>query len=265
MVWLTALLPVKEGVGAWAALTGEADSARASGDPRRRGQVMADTLVDAIVSQAQHRRDAQTTWKGSPGQASRRPGPAVTVGLVMSDAALFGDGDEAAHVEGYGPVPAELAREIVAGACTRGERVWLRRLFTGPAAGVRSREARPATEGGDLVAMDSASRLFPRSLARFIRLRDQFCRTPWCDAPVRHIDHPTGSSRGGRTSATNGQGLCEACNYAKQAPGWAARAAPGDRHTIETRTPTGHSYRSRAPVLVTIGQTPVRLDIVLAS
>jgi hypothetical protein len=53
---------------------------------------------------------------------------------------------------------------------------------------------------------------------------------------------------GGKTEADNGQGLCEACNYAKQAPGWRARqtrrrAGP----VIETVTPTGHTYRSRAP------------------
>ena len=36
----------------------------------------------------------------------------------MTDAALFGTSEEPAHVEGYGPIPAELAREIVAGACS---------------------------------------------------------------------------------------------------------------------------------------------------
>ena len=45
MTWLTALLPVKDGVAAYAALSRAADTARASGDPRSRGQVMADGLV----------------------------------------------------------------------------------------------------------------------------------------------------------------------------------------------------------------------------
>jgi hypothetical protein len=52
---------------------------------------------------------------------------------------------------------------------------------------------------------------------------------------------------GGRTRHDNGQGLCEACNLAKQAPGWTARPRPGPRHTVETRTPTGHTYPSTAP------------------
>jgi uncharacterized membrane protein YhaH (DUF805 family) len=115
----------------------------------------------------------------------------------------------------------------VADACTRGERVWLRRLYTNPVT-------------GELVSMDARSRLFRGSLARFIRLRDQTCRTPWCDAPVRAVDHAEDHDIGGDTSAANGQGLCEACNHAKQAPGWRARPSPGvGGHEIETTTPTG--------------------------
>ncbi|MGH8969587.1 MAG: HNH endonuclease, partial [Actinomycetes bacterium] len=78
------------------------------------------------------------------------------------------------------------------------------------------------------------------------------CRTPWCDAPIRHADHVTGHAAGGPTTAGNGQGLCEACNYTKQAPGWRARehpdSGPGD-HLVETTTPTGHTYPSRPPPL----------------
>jgi hypothetical protein len=83
----------------------------------------------------------------------------------MTDRALFGTSDEPAHLDGYGPIPAELAREIVAGACTRGERVWLRRLYTHPTT-------------GELAAMDARGRLFRGSLGRFIQLRDRVCRTP---------------------------------------------------------------------------------------
>ena len=70
----------------------------------------------------------------------------------MTDTALFGTSDEPAHLDGYGPVPAELAREIVAGACSRDERVWVRRLYADPTT-------------GELVAMDSQARLFRGSLA----------------------------------------------------------------------------------------------------
>jgi hypothetical protein len=46
---------------------------------------------------------------------------------------------------------------------------------------------------------------------------------------------------------SNGQSLCEACNYAKQAPGWTTRRSRDG--TIIVTTPTGHTYTSRAPDL----------------
>ncbi|MBD8043909.1 HNH endonuclease, partial [Arthrobacter sp. Sa2BUA2] len=117
-------------------------------------------------------------------------------------------------------------------------RVTLRRLFLDP-------------ESRELIAMDSKARYFPPGLARLIRTRDQTCRTPWCDAPIRHIDHIRPYSEAGPTSYTNGQGLCEACNHAKEAPGWTAETIciPGQRHAVRTVTPTGHAYRSTAPPL----------------
>ena len=98
--------------------------------------------------------------------------------------------------------------------------------------------------------MDSTRRRFPDGLRRLIQTRDRTCRTPWCGAPIRHTDHVIPVSEGGATSAANGQGLCEACNYTKQAPGWTATpgsAGAGDQ--VEITTPTGHSYPSHPPPL----------------
>ncbi len=54
--------------------------------------------------------------------------------------------------------------------------------------------------------------------------------------------------------STTVRGLCAACNYAKQAPGWEAKpepAQPGRRHTFHITTPTGHTHHSTAPPLPT--------------
>ncbi len=100
---------------------------------------------------------------------------------------------------------------------------------------------------GSLVAMESRRRRFDGALRRFVGLRDQRCRTPWCDAPLRHVDHVVPAHAGGSTSAANAQGLCVTCNQAKELSGW--RARPGPDGTVETRTPTGHRYVShRLPV-----------------
>ncbi|HSU01397.1 MAG TPA: DUF222 domain-containing protein [Nocardioides sp.] len=240
MVWLTALLPVADGVAAYAALTRDADSARAQGDPRTRGQVMSDELVRRVL--------------GAEGTVSTEPSShPVGLNLVMPHDALLGTSDEPAHLGGFGPVPAELARELVAGSIAAGHEMWLRRLYASPTS-------------GELVTSDSRARLFPTALARLVRLRDQFCRTPWCDAPVREIDHVVPHTAGGPTSAANGQGLCVACNHAKQAPRWRARPGPGG--TVTTTTPTGHQHRSRPPAIATVtrrGVPRLTVDYVLAT
>jgi Domain of unknown function (DUF222) len=142
-------------------------------------------------------------------------------------------GDEPGLLSGFGPIPAALARRLAVTAA-EAEAAWLRRLYTAPGS-------------GELIAMDSARRRFPPGLARFIQVRDQFCRTPWCDAPIRHIDHATPHGQHGATSADNGNGLCEQCNYNRQAPGWQARRRAGPRHTLQITTPTGHTYITTPP------------------
>jgi hypothetical protein len=249
-------------VAVHAVLTRAAATARAAGDERTKGQVMADFLVAAVLHAGARQQQDQTTWdltrardtaQESPDdqQASQRLGPRIELGLVMTDQTLFGTSDDPAHLTGFGPIPAELAREIVAGACGREEEVWLRRLYTSP-------------ETGELVSMEARGRFFRGGLARFIRLRDQVCRNPWCDAPIRQVDHVRGTAGGGATAGRNGQGLCEACNQAKEALGW--RARPGPDGTIETITPTGHTYATRPPPIATIHRRtvpPLHIDYVL--
>ncbi|CAN5546189.1 HNH endonuclease signature motif containing protein [soil metagenome] len=213
MSQLSALLPVKDGVSVFAALKAAADTAIGQGDPRTRGQVMADTLVARITGRDPLAEDAD---------------PGVTVDVILPDTVLTGQSDAGAHIDGYGPIPADLARDLAARA------TWLRRLYAD-------------VHTGALTAMESKRRLVPDGMAKFLRFRDRTCRTPWCDAPVRHSDHVQSVEEHGPTSVANAQGLCQACNHAKQAPGWTARPRPGPVHTVQTTTPTGHTYTSTAP------------------
>ncbi|WP_228720885.1 DUF222 domain-containing protein [Arthrobacter sp. 260] len=283
MAYLTALLPVKEAVSTYAALSRHADTTRAAGDPRSRGQVMADTLVERVT--------------GVPGGVSR-----VELQLIMTDRALFQGDSEPARIPGYGIIGSHWARTLLQtgrqmtdgttglstsdpGPARTGQGpaattrlatnpatgsapappaptvvdpagntatavdpahhafdVWLRRLYTAPST-------------GELVAMDSTARLFTKAQRRFITARDDTCRTPYCDAPIRHFDHIIPWHRGGPTTITNGAGLCEACNHTKERPGWTAQTVLGSRpqtrprHTFSITTPTGHTYHSTAPPL----------------
>ncbi|GAW51345.1 MULTISPECIES: HNH endonuclease [unclassified Nocardioides] len=218
MAQLTALLPATQGVALWATLTAIADTRVAAGDPRTRGQIMADTLVERLTGQT--RADAVP----------------ITINLVVSDQTLLNGGHEPAWLHGYGPLPPDHTRDLTRQAADDSLAA-LRRLYAAPATGT-------------LVALDSTARTFPQGLRDFIDLRDRDCRTPYCDAPIRHHDHAVRRAAGGPTNHANGQGLCEQCNYAKEAPDWRTRpitGPPGTPHTIETITPTGHTIRSTAP------------------
>ena len=223
MSYLTGLLPVAQGVAVHAALGRDADALRSQGDLRTRGQLMADLLVARVT--------------GADLVADAPPPVPVTVNLTMSDTTLLG-GHRPAEVgaDGVAPevVPAEIGRLLVARALTADVAAWVRRLYV--------------DHTGRLVGLTSKQRFFADGLADFLGQRDLgICRTPYCDAPIRHRDHVTPVDEGGVTSADNGQGLCEACNHAKQAPGWSQHTEPDLRHSVETVTPSGHRYRSTAP------------------
>jgi hypothetical protein len=189
------------------------------------------------------------------GRSAATPTP-IAVNLVLSDRTLLSGDNTPADISGYGPIPAEVARGLVMAVGTDSRsRATLRRLYTHP-------------ESGALVAMESRARRFPRGLATFIGLRDQRCRTPYCDAPIRHRDHATPHARGGRTAVANGLGSCERCNYVKEAAGWRVSTDFDEtgRHAAEFTTPTGRHYRSAAPPrapTVTISELEVRVGIAL--
>lgn len=142
---------------------------------------------------------------------------AVNVNLMLPLDTLTGDG--AAHLEGYGIVNGDVARDLIE-ACPEDAGPAIRRLFTHP-------------ETGRLVGMESRSRTYNGLLRQFITLRDQRCRTPWCGSRIKHIDHIRPAHAGGKTTAGNGQGGCERCNYDKELPGYTVTGtAERTTHTI---------------------------------
>ena len=216
MAYLTVLLPVAQGVGVYAACKRAADT---TFDGRTRGQIMADTLVERVT--------------GRPAEAPTD----IAVNLVLTDDTLLAGHPEPAHLDNYGPIPAAIARQLITHAVAdQRSKTTLRRLYRRPAPGA-------------LIAMESRARHFPTTLARFITLRDHTCRTPYCNAPIRHTDHAQPHHHRGPTSAHNGLGACEHCYYTKESPGWQVTTTTTENgtHTAQFITPTGHHYHSTAP------------------
>lgn len=218
MSLLTGYLPAEQGVACLKALRERTDAVKAAGDPRCRDQIMADTLVERITGQ------------------TSAPDVRVEVQIVMPlDTLLDANDHRPAELDGYGPLPADIARDIVA---TSNGRVWWRRLYAAPV-------------GGPIVGGDPYRRRFDGFSKKLIMLRDRRCRDPFCDAPIRHIDHIQRYADGGLTIHPNGRGTCERGNHAREMPGWNVETITsgldGRHHTIKITTSTGHTYLGRAP------------------
>lgn len=217
MSMLSAYLPVASGVACHKALKEHATALKATGDSRTMGQLMADTLIERLTG------------------INPVTGPGVEIGLIITDTTLAGEDDTPADLEGYGPIPAPTARDLIAGNTghnndngddggdddgrddgegNEGESEaeaepsprWIRPLTTDD-----------ATPSGRLTGRGTR-RAFTGALRAFITTRDKVCTTPWCGAPIRHIDHIIPWRDGGPTTADNGRGTCARCNLHKELP-----------------------------------------------
>jgi hypothetical protein len=228
---ITAVIRQEHFAAVVGALDSAAGSARAAGDPRTHGQVKADTLVQRVT-----------------GIDPVAPAT-LNVDLVISIDTLIADDPAPGHLAGpavtSSPVPATLARALVAGALrdtSTDSHLTLRRLFVTP-------------QDRELIAMESHRRTFPPALAQIIDRRDAGrCRTPYCNATIRHHDHVHPHRDGGPTDLDNSQGLCERCNYTEEQPGWSSWV--GEHGRISTLTPAAHVHTSRPPPLTQAPRPP---------
>ncbi|WP_106848280.1 HNH endonuclease signature motif containing protein [Blastococcus sp. Marseille-P5729] len=285
MLYLTGLLPVKEGVAAYASLAKHADAQKAAGDPRSRGQIMADELfarltgisdADLVPVEIQLVMPAEALLEPDPStQPTADIEPAVPgeyvapYGAAMSPAPWpFGTRTPPRSPEPTEPaepvgrcgelpgrigehvIPAPLARQIALITDEKARR-WIRRVFTDPVS-------------GQVRQVDERRRSFTGALRHAIQVRDQACRV--CGAPIRDIDHINPHAAGGATSWLNGQGLCRRCNQTKTLPGWRTGAFEVDgAHVTVIRTPTGHRYTSHPPPPLLITPDRPRAETVATS
>ena len=249
---LRATLPVKDGVAVLKVLTEAASSAKAAGDPRTKGQIMADTLT------------ASACGLESPDDIP------VEIQLLMTDMTLLADEEATAWIEGH-PLPGRVARDLALGVPTLPPTAHVAADAPAPPPEISSaarwiRRLYADAKVGDLTEVDGRRRLFRGQVRRFILLRDQRCRTPWCDAPIHDIDHAHRFADGGSTDAGNGIGHCQRFNLVKEMPGWESTVDPAsdDRpHRLTIRTPTGHIYQSTSPLLrrLLVGEDGARAEI----
>ena len=243
--WLTALpdamceltfrMSAPDGVEVWNRLDQHARTARNGGDPRTLDQLRVDTLVDLLACNDTAQSDPRSTTGSGPsstsgagsgsGSGSRRATAHVLV-TVAADT-LLGLDEEPAELDGYGPVPATLARTIAAWH----DATW-RRILTDPATGT-------------LLEYGRTTYIPPAALADHVVTRDRTCTFPGCGIAAARCDldhlipYPAGP-----TSPDNLHPLCRRHHLLKHRGRWTVTTDPGTRDLAWT-SPAGRRHRSR--------------------
>ncbi|PSK98686.1 uncharacterized protein DUF222 [Haloactinopolyspora alba] len=170
MTWLDGLLPAEDALALQTVLDAGQKSLKsqdaAGGDARARtaDQRRADTLAGLAWT-------ALNTGRAGAVRMSSTHGRPVTVDVTVPLATLIGLDEHPGHLEGYGPVPADVARHLSASG------VW-RWVGTHPVTGA--------------VLSHGRTRYTPtQDLIDHVVLRDRTCKAPGCDAPaqVSELDH----------------------------------------------------------------------------
>jgi hypothetical protein len=157
----------------------------------------------------------------------RAHGRRVDVRVTMTLPALLGLTDDPAHLDGYGPISASIARELLPGAT-------LRRVITDPVT-------------GHLLDYGRETYRCPQRLADFVVARDGTCLMSGCSRPavLCDLDHHTPFDDGGCTNPHNIGALCERHHRMKHETGWRLFTLPSGEHVFISAT--GRQFRVRRP------------------
>jgi hypothetical protein len=211
---LWALLPAEDLAVLMTRLNAEAER-RLPGDDRSMDQRRADALV-ALADQG--------LLDGAvPGQHGRKPTIQVTVALET----LLELDDQPGELDGYGPIPATLARALASDPTG----TW-RRLLTDP--------------DGRMIDYSQDTYEPAQALQDHLIARDSTCRFPHCARRARlaDLDHQIPWPQG-PTSARNMEALCDHHHRLKHTTGWIVTGDPHD--TLTWTSPTSHRYESPPP------------------
>jgi Domain of unknown function (DUF222) len=187
-------------------------------DPRTQAQRRADALAEM----------ARLAWRsghlgGVPAgqRLAHQQGRRAEIGVLVPYSTLIGLSEAPGELDGYGPLPASVARRIAA------DGVW-RRILTDPV-------------NGRVLDYGTTRYRPPQELVDYVIARDRTCRGIACSRPARscEIDH-TIAYPDGPTADWNLGPFCGRQHLFKTHGGWqVSQPSPG---YFVWRTPTGHTY-----------------------
>ncbi len=194
-------LPADKAVAAVRHVNRLAHQSKRQGDLRSIDQLRVDITLDLMCG-------------GIPGK-----GTGGVVDITVDLATLVGLSDIPGELNGYGPVVADLTRQVV----ERQNRSQWRVRVTHP-------------DDGDLLWNGTTKRRPTTSLRRKVEARSPTCVFPGCRMPATDcdLDHTIDHAHGGPTSEANLEPLCRHDHNVKHHAGW----------TLQ-RTPNGYTWTSR--------------------
>ncbi|MFM9272865.1 endonuclease [Pseudarthrobacter sp. NKDBFgelt] len=266
MAWLSACLPAHQAMAGWNRLNALARAAQGPDESRTLTQIRADDFAEAILtsgasrgngdssrlhtddSSRLHTGDSSRLHTGNSEWVSTGNGDGLgtndgagagmdPVGLssavraqvlvMVPVVALMGLTDEPAVLDGFGPIPPSMARDLVANGADSFHRVL-----------VDPRDGAPLEIGRTSYRVTKAMR-------NWLRLRDGTCPFPGCSNPSldNEADHLLAWHHGGTTGISNLGQPCPKHHKLRHSSGWKPTPATKDEPPGWI-SPSGRHYKS---------------------
>jgi len=163
-------------------------------------------------------------------EAGKVPTPRADVLVTVPVFALLGLTDEPATLDGYGPIPASMARKLLADGADSFTRVLI-----------------DPRDGAPLEISRTSYRL-TKAMRQALTLRDGKCTFPGCNnnALDNETDHLQAWQHGGTTGISNLAQLCPKHHRLKHNSGWTPAQATKNEPPCWT-SPTGRTYPAEQP------------------
>jgi hypothetical protein len=217
MAWVSLYMAADKACAIWNKSSALARGLQGPDEPRTLTQLKVDEAARLLL--------------GETGQLAGG-GPSIKADVLVTVPAcsLLGATDESAELDNYGPIPASMARRLVA-----------------EGAGSFYRVLVDPSDGTPLELGRTNYRL-TEPLKRWLRMRDGKCTFPGCSNPSQdnEADHLKAWEHGGSTGISNLGQLCPKHHRLKHRTGW----SPGPATSNEPPgwiSPTGRRYNAEQP------------------
>ncbi len=240
MAWISAYLPADTASGIWNRTTSAARALQGPTEPRTLSQLRADIASIWLLGAGTAGTAGIAVTPGTSGtlgtsvggaadeaQLPRVPSPSAQVLVTVPVFSLLSLTDEPAILDGYGPIPASMARALVADGATS-----FHRVLTDPMTGAPLEIGRTKYR-------------IPAAMRQWLRLRDGKCPFPGCNGQSldNEADHLLAWADGGTTGINNLGQPCRKHHKLKHTTRWAPTEASLNQPPGWT-SPTGRYYPS---------------------